>query len=392
MPAALPTPRRPRAHIAAAFTLLAATTIAAGPAACSRDADAAAIPAAAPPAAAFPDAAATPVRVQPAVRDTTRAAVRAGGVTEPRATADLTFQVPGRVVAVTVDEGTHVARGQLLAAVDPTEYRLAYEQAELASTRQMDELARARRLRESGSITENDFERLDNGARQAVVARALAAKRLADARLVAPFAGTIARKAIETGATAATGTSVLTLVDLDTVTVRVGVSEADVGQLRIGQPATVEVPAVSRSLTGRVAHIGVVAEPASRTYAVKVTLPNAAGTLRGGMIATVLLPTGRARDAVTVPAAAVMRDPNGTTIVFVYEPADARTDARSGTGRVRARRVAIGDARGADVEIARGLAAGEPVVVGGQQRLHDGSAVLVPAAASPAIASALGGR
>ncbi|HEY0776362.1 MAG TPA: efflux RND transporter periplasmic adaptor subunit, partial [Gemmatirosa sp.] len=267
-----------------------------------------------------------------------------------------------------VDEGTHVDGGQLLAAVDPTDYRLAYEQADLARARQTDELARARLLRTSGSIVANDFDKLDNGARQAMVARDLAAKRLADARLVAPFGGTIARKLVETGATASTGTAVLTLVDLSEVDVRVGVSEADVGQLRVGQPATVEVPALGRSLAGRVAHVGVVADPASRTYAVKVALPNAAGALRGGMIATVLLPTARVRDAIVVPAAAVARDPDGATVVYVYTPAD---------GRVRARQVQVGDARGADVEIARGLAAGEPVVVAGQQRLRDGSPVVV---------------
>ena len=272
-------------------------------------------------------------------------------------------------VAVAVDEGSRVARGQLLATVDPTDYRLAYEQADLARARQADELARARLLRTSGSIAANDFDKLDNGLRQATVARDLAAKRLADARLVAPFTGTIARKSVERGATASTGTAVLTLVDLSEVEVRVGVSEADVGQLRVGQPATVEVPALGRTIAGRVAHVGVVADPASRTYAVNVALPNPTGALRGGMVATVVLPTGRARDAVVVPAAAVMRDADGATLVYVYAPSERR---------VHARRVEVGDARGADVELARGLAAGEPVVVGGQQRLRDGSAVVVP--------------
>lgn len=354
-------PRRPRppAALAAAALTLAAVGTAAGATACSRDARADA-PAAAPPA--------TPVRVAPAARDTGRQTVRAGGVTEPRATADLAFQVGGRVVTVAVDEGTRVGRGQLLAALDPTDYRLAYAQADLARARQADELARARLLRPSGSIAANDFDKLDNGAKQAAVAGELAAKRLADTRLLAPFAGTVARKQVEVGATAGAGATVLTLADLSEVDVRVGVSEADVGQVRVGQEAAVEVPALGAVVAGRVAHVGVVADPASRTYSVKVAVPNAAGALRGGMVATVLLPTGRARDAVVVPAAAVARDPDGATVVYVYAPAE---------GRVHARRVEVGDARGATVEVARGLAAGEPVVVAGQQRLRDGSAVTV---------------
>ncbi len=365
MPAPRSARRRPRAHPAAlTLTLLA---VAAAADACSRDASAASP--ASPASVATGAAPATPVRVAPAARDTGRAVIRAGGVTEPRATADLAFQVPGRVVTVAVDEGTRVARGQLLAAVDPTEYRLAYEQADLARARQGDELARARLLRASNAIAANDFDKLENGARQATVSRELAAKRLADTRLAAPFAGTIARKSVEVGATASTGSTVLTLVDLGEVDVRVGVSEADVGQVRVGQPASVEVPALGTTVAGRVAHVGVVADPASRTYSVKVAVPNASGALRGGMVATVLLPTGRARDAVVVPAAAVARDPDGATVVYVYAP---------GEGRVRARRVEVGGARGADVEVARGLTAGEPVVVAGQQRVRDGSAVTVP--------------
>lgn len=332
---------------------------------------------------------AVPVRVAPAELVRSAEEVRAGGVVEARATAELAFQVGGKLVAVPVDEGARVARGALLAAVDPTEYRLALRQAELQLARAEDELGRAEQLRGAGSIAANDYDRLASGARQAAVARDLAAKRLADTRLVAPFAGVVARKAAEAGATAAVGAPVFTLVDLDLVHVRAAVPEGDVGRLRAGQPARVALEALAgtpaESARGRVATVGVAADPASRTYPVKVAVPNDRRLLRAGMVATVAVATGAARSAVAVPAAAVARDADGATLVYVLDRA---------AGRARARRVEVGapvgilsgnppdgslggSVGGGLVAVARGLAAGEPVVVAGQERLRDGARVAV---------------
>jgi RND family efflux transporter MFP subunit len=330
-------------------------------------------------AAAASDAESPPVAVgvTPAVRLLRPAEVRAGGVLEPRATADLAFQVGGRVAHVAVDEGDVVARGAVLARLDPTDYVLAHRQAELQAERAADERRRARALLDAGSIAPNDYERLDNGARQAVVGRDLAAKRLRDAALAAPFAGVVAARRIEAGATAAAGATVFTLVDLDAVHVRVGVPEADVGALRPGQTARVAIPALGREVVGRVRLVGVAADAASRTYPVEVVVPNADRTLRVGMVASVAVTTGAERAVIAVPAAAVARDPEGATRVYVH-------DATS--GRARARRVRVGAPLGdGGVEIIEGLTAGEPVVVAAQERVRDGARVsAAPVAASPA--------
>ncbi len=364
---------------AAGLALLAAAAGCGAPAARADDG-------ARPDAAAGAEPPAVPVRVAPAALVEQDAEVRASGVVEARATSELAFQVGGRVAQVLVDEGTPVRAGALLAALDPTDYALALRQAELARDRAADERRRAEQLRASGSIAANDFERLDNAARQAAVARDLAAKRLADTRLTAPFAGVVARKATEVGATASPGTPAFTLVALDTVRVRVGVPEQEVGLVRAGQPARVELEALGRSAEGRVRFVNVAADPASRTYAVQVAVPNPDGVLRAGMVAAVAVRTGGRRPAVAVPAAAVARDADGATLVYVPAPPDA-----GGVARVRARRVEVGAALGDRVEVARGLAAGEPVVVAGQERLRDGARVTAGAPAAPNAATAAAG-
>jgi RND family efflux transporter MFP subunit len=318
------------------------------------------------------------VQVAPAARTARPAEVRAGGVLEPRATADLAFQVGGRVDRVPVDEGSVVARGAVLAALDPTDYALALRQAELQAARADDERRRAGMLLDAGSIAPNDYERLDTGARQATVARDLAAKRLRDATLVAPFAGTVAARRTDVGATAAAGTTAFTLVDLGAVHVRIGVPEGDVGALRPGQVAQVELPALGRTVAGRVQLVGVAADPASRTYAVRIVVPNDDRALRAGMVASVAIATGASRAVVGVPATAVARDPEGATRVYLHDTA---------AGRARARRVTVGVplADGA-VEIVDGLEAGEPIIVAGQERLRDGARVSAVDAAPAAAA------
>jgi len=377
MRAALPAPRpgparRPPARSPGRAARLGAALLASTlAAACGRDPDARADDGGRVVAAEAP---AVPVRVAPAARVREPERVRAAGVVEARATAELAFQAGGRVVTVHADEGTRVARGALLAAVDPTDYQLALRQTELQRERADDELRRAEVLRAAGSIAPVEYDRLLTGARQARVARDLAAKRLADTRLTAPFGGVVARKGTEVGATAAAGSAVFTLVDLDVVRVRAAVPEADVGRLRAGQPAevTLEALADSAPARGRVTAVGVTADPASRTYSVQIEVPNASHRLRAGMVASAAVATGTERDAVAVPAGAVARDADGATLVYVFDRA---------AGRARARRVTVGapvdgGAPGL-VRVARGLDAGEPVVVAGQQRVRDGARVSV---------------
>ena len=296
----------------------------------------------------------------------------ASGVVEARTSVDVAFQVPGKVVMVGPDEGQPVRAGQVIATLDPTDYRLTVEQASAQADRSARDRDRNRPLLAAGSIAAADMDHLETGARQSAAAAELARKKLGDTRLESPMAGIIARRTIEVGATAAPGQPVFTIVDLDPVRVRVGVPEADVGRVRVGEPATVRVPSLGGSFAGRVSLIGVAADPATRSFAVEVSVPNPSLRLRAGMVAEATITTPQTVNAIVIPTAAVLHDGGvgGTTNVYVVD--------RDGL-RVHARRVTTGDARGDSLEILSGLVAGETVVVAGQQRLRDGARVEVTA-------------
>jgi len=320
-------------------------------------------------AAGAPETVGVTVRVAPAVATRVGGGATASGLVEARTTVDVAFQVPGRVAAVGPDEGDAVSAGQLLAALDATEYRLGAEQADAQAEQATHERERFRPLLAVGSVSPRDMERLETSARAGIAAAGLARKHLADARLVSPIAGVVARRAIEVGESAAPGQVVFTIMDLDPVRVRVGVPERVVGHARVGQAATVRIPALGdSSLVGRVSLVGVAADPTTRSYAVEVSVPNHDRRIKAGMIAEATVDGDAPREVVTVPASAVVRGPDGASVVYVLG---------SGARQVRARAVTPGTVRGDAIEIASGLTAGELVVVAGQQRVRDGAAVAV---------------
>ncbi|HXK07199.1 MAG TPA: hypothetical protein VMS37_32695, partial [Verrucomicrobiae bacterium] len=116
----------------------------------------------------------------------------------------------------------------------------------------------------------------------------------------------------------------------------------------------------------RVAIIGVAAEPASRTYTVKILVPNPGPVLLAGMVAEARIFGPAKIHALTIPAEAVVPDPQGAPNVFVYSP-----DRK----RVYGRRVEVGSPVGKEVEIRSGLTGTEQVVVSGQQKVREGSLV-----------------
>ena len=309
-----------------------------------------------------------PVVVQTVSRSTRAWSTTASGIVQANTSVDVAFEVAGKLVMVGPDEGQAVRAGQEIAALDPTNYRLAVAQASAQADRAARDRDRNQPLLASGAIAPADMDHLATDARQAAAAAELAMKRLADTRLGSPISGIVARRAIEVGATVAAGQPVFTIVDLDPVRVRVGVPEADVGHITEGAAATVRIPALDASFHGRVSLIGVVADPATRSYMVEISVPNPARRLRDGMVAEATITTGQTRSAIVVPAAAVVHDGgvNGTTNVWVLDHDDAR---------VHARRVTTGPAHRDSLEITSGIATDERVVVAGQQRLRDGARV-----------------
>lgn len=362
-----------------------------------------------------------PVRLQLPRHVQQPVSVAVSGSVEGNITALTAFQVGGRVVHVYVEEGQRVTKGQLLADLDPTDYRNGYkaavgeadaasavnakakaglrqqelEQARIDFDRWQDEYNRMKYLYEHKSLPANDFTKIEagfNAARErydmaksgtrtedklAASAQLSAAtaqmqeakKRLADCQLRAPISGYIGMRQVDVGVTVAPGVPVISVVDLDPVKVRVGIPEAEVGKVREGARAEVSIPSLDgQQFEGRVEAIAAASDPASRTYVSKIVVPNPTHQLRAGMVSEARLIGDAQVNTITVPGSAIVRDARGVTQVYILAPSQ---------NRVYGRRVQVGSMIGNEVEIPSGLTGNEQVVVNGQNYLREGSLVKI---------------
>lgn len=120
------------------------------------------------------------------------------------------------------------------------------------------------------------------------------------------------------------------------------------------------------TFSGKVRLVNVSAESQTRTYMVRITVPNPKAGLLLGMIAEARIVGNETRDVLTLPGQALVRDPQGAPQVFVYFPNQKR---------VYAKRVTVGEVMDRDVQIIDGVKDSDSVVIAGQQLVREGSVV-----------------
>lgn len=347
---------------------------------------------------AAPDEAARPVLVTRPVASTATATAFAGEV-RAREESPLSFRVGGKLIERKVDVGAHVRRGDVIAVLDPGDLQAQTRaaQAQLAAAEaqlgvaQSDQ-ARFAKLADQQLVSRSTLDAQNAAAKAAQgevnAARAnleVARNQAAYSQLTAPRDGVISTRSVEAGQVVAAGQTAFTLAADGVREIAFALPEGMVASIKPGQP--VQVESWSRSgerWNGRIREISPAADPASRTYAARVTVDAPDDALELGQSARVYLPTN-GNGALSVPLAALQRGPGGNA-VFVVD---------TGTSTVKLKPVQIG-AFGEDrVPVKSGLDANDWVVAAGGHLLRDGQKVqpvdrdnrpLVTRAAAPAAA------
>lgn len=289
------------------------------------------------------------------------------GVVEEENSAALSFPVAGTVVRLCVEEGGRVRQGDLIAELDATSARQAFEAAEAALKQARDACGRLQRLYDANSLPEIQWVEAQTRLRQAEAARGIAEKNLADCRLLAPFDGVVGQKRTSVGETALPSMPVVTLLEVGRVKVRFSVPEQEIAAIAADSRVRVAVPALGDALfeAGRIEK-GAVANPAAHTYDVRALLANRDGALLPGMVCRVTVTPATAVEEIALPARAVQQAGDGRRFVW-------RVDGDS-VVRVPVR---TGRFVGNDVVIEEGIRPGEHIVVDGMQKIGQGSKVVL---------------
>lgn len=303
------------------------------------------------------------------------------GEFEPNANkeAHVTTRIAGRVSAISKNVGDRARRGEELAMLESVELgqaQAAYLQAlarwELASataTRQRTLLAQDLIARKEVLAADNGLRlaqiELDNASNQLALygygadrVRSLGRSRRLDPTLplTAPIAGVVIERHLTVGEMVRPEDKqpAFTLSDVSELWVDATIFEKDLARVRAGQPATVTTPAYpGQRYHGKVSLVSTVLAKSTRSATARVVVPNPDGRLKPDMTATIHIAVGE-NTALAVPVAALVRDKD-ETYVFV----------RTGPTAFARRDVEAGPAVAGWVPIAKGLAAGEPVVVKG---------------------------
>ena len=295
--------------------------------------------------------------------------ISVSGSIHPEKKVNLGFLVAGKVQDVTVGVGEPVAKGQVMARLDPVDYKNGLQIAEAKYTEIKSEYDRLTKLNEKGSITPNDYNKIVAGRAQAEANYRIYKKKVSDTILVSPISGVVSRKMVEVGEVVDQGTPCFTVVNISTVEARMAVPESEVNQITAGQKARVTVPALADgTFKGTVTQIDPVADPLTRTFNVKIMILNTDNSIRAGMIARSEIDIGKKVKVLTIPGAAILRDPDNLLHVFVIDPQ---------TKTVSQKKITLSSVAGSEVMVESGLSEEDLVVTAGQEKLTDGMTVII---------------
>ncbi len=285
------------------------------------------------------------------------------GTVRAKLHATLASQVSGRIDKMPVVLGDKIQKGQLVAHLDAAEIGARLEQAEASLEQAEREWKRVASLFEQQSVTRVEYDSAQSRQRIARGAVAEARAMMAYVEVTAPFDGVVTRKWADVGDLAAPGKPLVDLEDPSALQIEADVPEAIASQIRRDARLTARVDAINGDVAGLVREIAPSADPASRTFRVKLELPQTAG-LMPGQFARLLVPIGENK-SVHLPAAAVVQR-GQLEIVFTVTNQHAQMHL-----------VKSGKRSGDEIEILSGLEVGENVVVSGGKQLIDGQPVEV---------------
>lgn len=298
------------------------------------------------------------VQVQSIESKTRIATEEVVGTVRAKLRSVIEAKVSGKIEKLLVVPGQQVKAGELLAVIDAREVQARYDQAIALKQQAEADLKRLTSLLEQKVLSQAEFDNAQARARVTLAGVTEAETMLDYTKVTAPFAGVITRKHADVGDLATPGKPLLELEDSTTLRLEADVPEAVVGKLKLGDKLPVNIASVETGLEGVVSEIAPTADPNSRTFLVKLDLPETSG-LRAGQFGRVAMPVGETT-ALRVPTSAVLQR-GQMELVFIVSD-----------NKAQLRLVKTGKRLGREVELVSGVSAGEKLVTENVTDLQDG--------------------
>jgi membrane fusion protein, multidrug efflux system len=334
------------------------------------------------PAAAVDSARAIPVRTATVETRDLAETLALTGTLDARAEVTVVPEISARIERVLRNEGDRVSRGQPLAVLDDTDFRLARDRAnanvdmaEANRAHARAEKERADALLQTGGITDKDHlaaqvrvQLAEASSAQARSELAIAERQLGRSKITAPISGRVAKRHADAGSIVSAGTPLYTIVDDSVFEFRSSVASGDFGKLKVGESVTVTADALPGFVTeGEVNRISPQVDARSRSFEAIIRVPGrpelVSGLFARGSVKVREVPAG-----LVVPPGALLRDGSDPTRAQTYVVVNNKVERRD---------VRVGLEVPDAVQVTAGLKAGEVVVVDPPSALGPGTQVHV---------------
>jgi membrane fusion protein, multidrug efflux system len=337
------------------------------------------------------------VKAAPAVRQPWTATISISGSLRTLSTVDIKPEVGGRLIATSFKEGDLVHKDQLLAEIDPINYKLAYDQAvaalavaqagveraQISAEHARTEKTRADNLLGSGGITQRDHQAAATGVKeadsqvrfaeaqcgQARAVVAIAEKALKDCKIFATAQGYVQKRYFDKGSLLSPGVSLCTLIDNSQLELECVVPSYQLASIRLEQRAVFTTPTWGdRKFSGTVAAINPTIESDNRSVKLLLKIENPGGELRSGMYARGEITTSRIERALVISRDSLIPEREESNAASLYVVKE---------GKVHRVQVQIGGSQQDRVWIRQGLNDGDVVVTEIGPSIKEGTAVRV---------------
>ncbi|MBI3222349.1 MAG: efflux RND transporter periplasmic adaptor subunit [Nitrosomonadales bacterium] len=289
------------------------------------------------------------------------------GEIRARHEAQLGFRIPGKLVERLVDAGARVSAGQVLARLDAADAALQANSADTQLRLAAAEVQRYRELHNKGFISQSALDIKEAAFNVASAQAGLARNQAGYATLRADHAGIVAAVLAEPGQVLSVGQPVLRIAQDGEREVAIALPEAQLGNVKIGSAATVEVlNNAGLRLNGRLRELAPAADPVSRTFAARISLAQAPSELALGMTARVSFSIARQQAALLIPLTAIFQQGDQAAVWIV-----------AADHSISLRPIQVAAYRDTGALIASGLVAGERIVSNGVHRLSPGQKIRI---------------
>ncbi len=279
---------------------------------------------------------------------------------------EVKAEISAALTGIYFTEGQRVAKGAILAKLESSEQLAELAAAKAALVESSSQLKRSEELFKTNVVAASQLEQLKakQEADQAAVNAAQA--RLEQTVIRAPFSGRLGLRRVSIGSVLNTDAVITTLDDTSVIKLDFDVPEVFLANLEPGMKVAAHSAAwPDEEFQGEVAVIDTRVDPITRTIIVRALVPNGEGRLRPGMFLTVTLLKEEVQ-ALTIPEAAVVPEGSKQYVFVVHRD-----------GLAELREIQTGRRRPGEVEVVKGLNAGEQVITEGTQKARDGQAVRI---------------